>query len=202
MNRLGIIAVTVVGLTLVEANLQAESTVARPADGPYAPIIARNVFRLNSPLPASSYQPDGALPPKITLTGITTICGPAEALYQVAGGSRDGKRWQDESYILKEGQEQDEVAVVTIEVNEGTVTFINHGVRQDITLANARSGGGKRFVAEGVTSPLGIRNPKPGDYNYADQRSVTAPLPAGINPASVMNGDEAAGGDAPPGHGN
>jgi hypothetical protein len=202
MNRPGIIAVIVGGLTLDSANLQGESTIAGPADGPYAPIIARNVFALNPPLPASSNQRDSRALPNITLAGITTICGPAEALYQVAGGSRDGKRGQDESYILKEGQEQDEVAVVTINVSEATVTFINHGVRQDITLANARSGGGKQFVAEGVTSPFGVRNPKPGDDNYADQRSVTAPLSPKVNPGAVMNGDEAAGEAAPPGHGN
>lgn len=113
-------------------------------DNPYVSIVTRNVFGLNPPPPPTPPdQQDTTPPPKITLTGITTIFGPAEALYRVAGGNRDGKQWQDESYILQEGQEQDEVAIVAIDPQKDIVTFNNHGVVQTIPLsAGVASGGG------------------------------------------------------------
>lgn len=162
-----------------------------------------------------------APPPKITLTGITTILGPAEALYTVAGGDPQ----QDKSYFLKEGQEEGGVAVVKIDTSKNVVTFSNHGVRQDIALANASSSDEQPLVTGDVTCPSGSRNPEFGDYDYAAQQSVTAPLnenqpsttdaqrvqyqnqsdpPASDPPgqsASMMNGGGDAGG-GPPGHGS
>lgn len=109
---------------------------------PYASIVARNVFGLNPPPPPTTDTPQGAPPPKITLTGITTIFGPSEALYKVSGVPQPGKPPKDESYILKEGEEQDDVAVQRIDVAKGIVTFNNHGTVQDIPLAAGVASGG------------------------------------------------------------
>ena len=87
MNRFRAIAIFTGGLALTTANLQAGPTVAATAGDPYSPIVARNVFGLN---PAPSIAParqDSAPPPKITLSGITTVIGPAEALFTVAGAT-------------------------------------------------------------------------------------------------------------------
>jgi hypothetical protein len=117
-----------------------------PADNmqgnPYASIVTRNVFGLNPPPPPVADVPQGAPPPKITLTGITTIFGPAEALYKVSGVPQAGKPPKDESYILKEGEQQDDVAVQHIDVAKGIVTFKNHDVVQDIPLVAGVASGG------------------------------------------------------------
>lgn len=103
---------------------------------PYESIVARNVFGLNPIPPAATVeQPKGPPPPKITLTGITTIFGPPEALFKVAGVVRNGGHPQDESYIFSEGEEQDDVEVTKIDTDNKEVTFINHGVQQNIKLA-------------------------------------------------------------------
>lgn len=105
---------------------------------PYESIVTRNVFGLN---PIPPYQPppqqEGPPPPKITLTGIMTIFGPTQALFKVAGVVRGNARPQDESYILTEGQEQDDVVVTKIDVKKQIVTFTNHGVQQDIPLVDS-----------------------------------------------------------------
>ena len=110
---------------------------------PYGSIVTRNVFGLN-PIPPYVPPPpqQGPPPPKITLTGITTIFGPAQALFKVAGVVRNNKA-QDESYIFTEGQEEDEVTVTKIDVKKQIVTFMNHGVEQTIPLTDgvASSGG-------------------------------------------------------------
>ena len=213
MNRFRAIAVFAGGLVLTTADLQAGPTVASTAGDPYSAIVARNVFGLNPPPPIAPDRQDSAPPPKITMTGITTIIGPPEVLYTVAGGNRDGKQWQDKSYILKEGEEKDGVGVVAIDVWKCVVTFSNHGVRQDLALTNGLPVGGKLFAVDGVTSPLGggspkpsDSNPKPGDYNYVDQKTVTAPLPPNENPASAIDSPSMSygggiGGGTPPGHG-
>lgn len=115
---------------------------AAPSGNPYESIVARNVFGLN-PIPKTdpNAAPPGPPPPKITVTGITTIFGPAEALFKVEGVIRDGKK-QDESYIFTEGEEQDNVEVTKIDVQKAVVTFINNGVQQEIPLANGVATGG------------------------------------------------------------
>ncbi len=121
-------------------------------DTTYASIATRNVFGLNPPAPAVVDTPQGPPPPKITLTGITTILGPTEALYKVSGVPQIGKPPKDESYILQEGQGQDDVVVEHIDMAKGIVTFNNHGVVQEIPLVagvasggSASSGGGGGF---------------------------------------------------------
>ena len=51
------------------------------AGNPYAPIAARNIFGLNPPQALTPPPPDP--PSKITLNGIMTIFGTAQALFYV-----------------------------------------------------------------------------------------------------------------------
>jgi hypothetical protein len=209
MNRLGAIVVFAGGLALTIANAQAEPTATNTAGGPYAPAAASNVFGLTSP-PSAPLNPQvGTPPPKITLTGVTTIVGPAEALFKVEGGERDGKPCPDKSYLLKEGQEEDGVAIVAIDLKKSVVTFNNHGVRQDIALTHELPVQGKSMVADEVTNLPAATNletndyqPKPSDFDYADEKTVTAPLPPGEGQSSQSTFyDGGIGGDTPPGHG-
>jgi hypothetical protein len=121
-------------------NTQADSA---QTDTPYGSIAVRNVFGLNPiPPPAPPQDPNAIPPPKITLTGITTIFGPAEALYKVAGYAKNGKQVPDQSYILTEGEEQDDVEVTAIDTQKDTVTFNNHGQTQVLPLSNGVATGG------------------------------------------------------------
>jgi hypothetical protein len=115
----------------------APGTADTASGNPYESIVTRNVFGLNPiPPPPPLQVQNGPPPPKITLTGIMTIFGPPEALFKVAGVVRGAGRPHDESYIFTEGEEQDEVEVTRIDTNKNIVSFMNHGVSQDIPLAD------------------------------------------------------------------
>lgn len=120
----------------VPAN-NANSAPAATSDpgNPYASIVTRNVFGLNPvPVVDPNAQPPGPPPPKITLTGITTIFGPAEALFKVDGVVRDGRPPQDESYIFTEGESQDDVEVTAIDTKN---TTRNHNIAKKLQTAFA-----------------------------------------------------------------
>jgi hypothetical protein len=109
-----------------------------PGD-PYAPIVVRNVFGLNPPAPVDT-KPDTTPPAKITANGIMTIFGSKQVLFKVADGAKPGQRpvpAKETSYILSEGQRQDDIEVTHIDEKNGIVTFDNHGVVQEIPLTTA-----------------------------------------------------------------
>ncbi len=145
MKRGGKIAIWLAGGLVLSAGASADSvapenTVARanivaPADNPYAAIVTRNIFGLN-PIVASD-EPVGDPPPKITLNGIMSTFGKSQALYKVAGSAKPGEPAKDQSYILSEGQRQDDIEVMRINDKDNLVTFNNHGTVQEIPLANA-----------------------------------------------------------------
>jgi hypothetical protein len=136
------LAVGIPGASNVPANA-AQPNYNADAGNPYGSIAARNVFALNPiPPPAPPPDPNAIPPPKITLTGITTIFGPAEALYKVAAYNKDGKQIPEQSYILTEGEAQDEIEVTAIDTQKDIVTFNNHNQTQVIPLANGVATGG------------------------------------------------------------
>lgn len=114
-------------------------TIIIPADGgilagnPYKPIATRNVFALNAvSLPQPPAQPPAPLA-RISLTGLTTILGPPNALFKVSNPAEPGK--PEKSYLLREGQIQDDIEVMSIDAINGIVTFRNHGVVQPVQLS-------------------------------------------------------------------
>lgn len=72
-------------------------------------------------------------PPKISLTGITTILGSPEVLFKVSNSTG-----ADKFYALGEGETRDGVKVVQIDARHGMAIFNNHGVIQKIPLAESR----------------------------------------------------------------
>jgi hypothetical protein len=213
MNRFGIMAVFAGAWALTAARLHAEPAVASTAGGPYSPIIARNVFGLNPPAPPP--DPVAAAEadlPKITVNGIMSGFGNLTVLFKTTAG----KGGKDLDYDLDQGQCEDEIEVLRIDEKNGSVKFSNHGVQQNIGLANEPAA---------ATKPL-VRMPKPGDVDYANQPSVTASLSENRVPAieakpmqyqsqaeqpqnavppaeatSMINGGGDSDGNAPPGHG-
>lgn len=127
MKRFGKITVCLAGLLAMSASARAGDAVS--GDNPYAPLVIRNIFGLNPPVPVDTsvaVEP----PVKITPNGIMSISGQVQVLFKVAGKA-GGK---ESSYILTEGQRQDDIEIVQIDEKKGLVTFNNHGVVQQLAL--------------------------------------------------------------------
>jgi hypothetical protein len=124
-----------------------------PAARPYTSIIARNIFGLLPPPPPVDPNVVPAdPPPKITANGITSIFGQLNALYKVDFPAKDGQPAKQNSYMLTQGQRQDDIEVLKIDEQNATITFDNHGTTQEIPLVPAQA-------AVGSTAPgIGIRN--------------------------------------------
>jgi hypothetical protein len=168
MNRCGKIAIGLAGGLALNIVARADDVVL-PGD-PYATVVARNIFGLNPP-PQQITNPQDANPPvKITPNGIMTIFGEVQVLFKVAGSPKPGgPPSAEESYILSEGQRQDDIEVVKIDEKNGIITFNNHGETQQLPLvvtqpsstpSPALAGGGPG-VAGGRFSP-GFVNPGGG----------------------------------------
>ena len=109
---------------------------AAPLANPYTPIVTRNVFGL-VPIPTNPPPVDPATlvpPPKITPNGIMTLFGKLQVLFKVAGVAKPGQPPKEESYMMSEGDRQNEIEVQKIDEPSATITFINHGVVQELGL--------------------------------------------------------------------
>lgn len=141
MKRFGQIAICLAGALALSAGTCAVAAVSAGNPYPYAPIIERNVFGLNPPSAETNKTSDDAQLPKITPNGIMSIFGQLQVLYKVAPKpgtkDKDGKDVKETSYVLSEGQAQDEIEVVHIDEKATLVTFNNHGTVQELPLANA-----------------------------------------------------------------
>ena len=113
------------------------SLCASPASAtdPYEPIVVRNVFDLNPPQPVLPTTPD--TPVKITPDGIMTIFGSKQVLFYADIPPQPPAPATQKSYILSEGQRQDDIEVTRIDDKKGIITFNNHGVTQEIPLTKA-----------------------------------------------------------------
>jgi hypothetical protein len=176
MKRLGKIIVCLASGLMLNAGARADDGVL--ANNPYAPIVVRNVFGMNPPptndVNATPVEP----PPKITLNGITSILGQLQALFKVAVAAKPGQPAKDESYILSEGQRQDEIEVVQIDEKNCLVTFNNHGTVQELPLIKANA-------------PVGS-TPTPAQGRSGPPQNFTAPN--GDNSGRGRLGGRSAGG--------
>jgi len=106
---------------------------------PYKSIVDRNSFSLLPPTPP---QPVNVPPPpsNVKLTGISTLFGVKKAMLMVQDTSGPGKT--DKSVILREGQKEDQIEVISIDEQGGIVKINNAGVVSDLS-----------FEANGVKLP-------------------------------------------------
>ncbi len=120
-------------------------------NNPYTPIVTRNVFGLLPIPPATPVDTAPVVaPPKITLNGITTIIlGSKEALYKVAMPAKPGQPAQDQSYMMGEGESDNDIQVVKIDTDADVVIFNNHGTIQQLPLTAAGN------ISSGAVSPAG-----------------------------------------------
>jgi len=175
MKRLGKIVVCLASGLVLNAGARADDGVL--PNNPYAPIVVRNVFDLNPPPPADAGQPADP-PPKITPNGIMSIFGQLQVLFKVAGTAKPGQPAKDESYILSEGQRQDEIEVIQIDEKNSLVTFNNHGIVQELTLVKANAPAGS--------------TPTPAQGRPGPTQNFTAP--SGDNSGRGRMGGRSAGG--------
>jgi hypothetical protein len=149
-------ALCLAGGLAFNAGLLADDAVS--PDNPYAAVVARNIFGLNPP---TVETPATAEPPaKITPNGIMSIFGHLQVLFKVSGQATPGKPG-DQSYILAEGQRQDDIEVVQIDQKAGIVTFNNHGIVQKLPLASATAS----------NTPMPVFAPAPAQ-NFASPANI------------------------------
>jgi len=196
MKGLGIIAICLAGGLMLSVSLRASDVAS--SGNPYGPIVVRNVFGLNPPtIPDAT--PPGDPPPKITPNGIMTIFGQLQVLFKVAP-VKPGPGAKEESYVLSEGQQQDDIEVTQINEKAGIITFNNHGTVQTLPLANTPAlntpgapGGGMApspsfpMPGGGIPSRFGGRPGIPGGPGNAGGRG-RAPASGGDNANNGMGG--------------
>jgi hypothetical protein len=138
------------------------------APNPYQPIFERNIFALHDPPPPPQPAIEKVAPPepaaKVVLTGIINIGGPAKALLEVTE-TIAGKPPVTKKPILREGEKEGQVEVISINFAKGTVLA---KIGKDETTLN-------------------FETPKPAS-GAAPARPTPSPvpaLPAGIPPGAV-----------------
>ena len=128
MKSGGMIRICVLLGVLLGASARAASS---GASAPYDSIVERNVFNLHAPPPAVDPKTlvPPTPPPKLTLTGITTILG-KKVTFITMPAMKPGA--PPESLALAEGQAQNEVEVKAIDEKAGVVKVVNHGDEQTL----------------------------------------------------------------------
>lgn len=139
MKRAGnlLIGISICLLVCLPARADADASVA--PSNPYLAISSRNVFAL-VPIPVVTNTTDIAPkdpPPKITPNGIISLFGQLQVLFKVAVPAKAGQPAKDESYMLATGEREKEIEVVSIDQARAVIKFINHGVPQELPLADA-----------------------------------------------------------------
>jgi hypothetical protein len=111
----------------VSMRLFLPDAMAAVAKEDFSAIARVNVFRLNPPRPET--KPEMVQPelPQVSLVGLATLLGP-QALLKIQTKSRPPAA--EIACVLSEGQSQDEVKVLRIDANSGTVWLTTRGEPQ------------------------------------------------------------------------
>jgi hypothetical protein len=162
-------------------------------DNPYKTIVDRNVFGLKPPPPsgpAEGTEPKTP-PPKITLTGITTILGNKRALMKTPPAAvKPGEQPREQSYILSEGQRDGELEVVQIDEKTGSVKLMYAGTPVTLTFEKD----GPKTAPGGLPAPAGMVPGRPfpgtdGGIRTLPTRTMRAGAPSAmVQPAAYQPG--------------
>jgi hypothetical protein len=130
MTHTGKALASVFGCLLLTSSLYAIT-----ADNPYQGIVDRNVFGLKAPpAPVDPTELNKPQPPKITLTGITTILGNKRVLFKIQQPARPPEPAKEQSFIMTEGQREGQIEVMEIDVKAGAIKFNNYGSVMTLTM--------------------------------------------------------------------
>src|SRR5260221_5235276 len=189
------------------------NAVAADSANPYQGIVDRNVFGLKPPPAPARPEDNKPPPPKITLTGITTILGNKRALMNVQMPAKPPDPAKQKSFILAEGQRDGEIEVLEIDEASGTVKVDDFGTVMvlDINKDGAKLPSIAPAPIAPPPGPVGYRPPAPnpyaapaGDANQGGLKTIPTrpvrlpppdvpPGPAGVNsggtaPVPVIRG--------------
>ena len=119
--------------------LSSAATADALTDGnPYSTIIGRNTFALKPPPPpAGPVVPPAAPPPNVSLQGISTILGRAQALLKVKIAPKPPDPAKEQSLVMDVGQREGDVEVLAIDPATGTVSLSNQGSPLTLTIKDA-----------------------------------------------------------------
>lgn len=124
---------------MLSAILLSAATASALTDGnPYSTIIGRNTFALKPPPPpAGPVVPPPAPPPNVSLQGISTILGRAQALLKVKIASKPPEPAKEQSLVMDVGQREGDVEVLSIDPATGTVNLSNQGSPLTLNIKDA-----------------------------------------------------------------
>ena len=167
----------------------------KPTAKRYQVILVRNPFGLNPPPPP---EPEEEPPPPepdvdIYLTGISTLLGKKRAFLKTDDPKETDKDKKVRYYSLKIGEEQDQIKILEIDVDNGTVdisykgdsqqlNFSEHGIEKKVAKAAAAKPG--QPGSAGRKLPPGM-TPSTSASRASTRPSVTrttTPRPSGANP--------------------
>ncbi len=167
--------------------LSATSAFALTEANPYTAIVGRNTFALKPPaLPAGPVAPPSATPPNVSLQGISTILGRAQALLKVKIAPKPPDAGKELSLVMDVGQREGDVEVLSIDPATGTVNLSNQGSPLTLNIKDADKpvAGPAIAVAAGLPSVPGV-NPNP--LNTIPTQS----LPPSMNMPNKLGGNNA-----------
>jgi hypothetical protein len=144
MNRIGTISLLALGV----AALNVHALEARQS--PYDKIAQRNLFQLHAAPILQPPQPTVNPPPKVTLTGITTILGKRLAFITIEGT----KAHPGESMILAEREAANGIEVKGIDERAGVVRILNGGEWQILNFEAPKVSGMRANPAPMALPPL------------------------------------------------
>lgn len=153
---------------------------------PYTAIVKRNTFALKPALPAPSpVTPSAAPPPNVSLQGISTILGRAQALLKVKIAPKPPEAAKELSLVLDVGQREGDVEVLAIDPAAGTVSLSNQGTPLTLNIKDAdKPAAGPAITAPIAQLPSGIPGglPQPGPKPQIGSGALpTQPLPSALS---------------------
>jgi len=155
----------------------APTAVAEGTPNPYQAIVARNPFGLKPPLVEERTVPPPVIPPsKVLLTGITSLLG-LRAFLEITE-QEPGKAATTRKPILREGEKDGSVEVVSIDPEKGVVKIRNAGIESTIVFETPKLSASA--PAPGAGAPAGAA-PAP----IAPAPAASAPMV--ISPSSAAN---------------
>lgn len=118
--------------------LSAATALALTEANPYSTIIGRNTFALKPPVPPPGpLVPPPAPPPNVSLQGISTILGRAQALLKVKIAPKPPEPAKEQSLVMDVGQREGDVEVLSIDAATGTVNLSNQGSPLTLNIKDA-----------------------------------------------------------------
>lgn len=105
---------------------------------PYQAIVARNVFGLKDPPPVAPPPPPPTPASKLSLQGVTDLLGP-QVLIKIQIPAKPPEPAREVSLVLREGERQEDVEIVSIDVAKGVVKILNGTTPDTLTLEDDAS---------------------------------------------------------------